>query len=76
MVNTRQMLSCAKMSKITDSKITKPKLASNCLVKTVVCVKNPGPIAEVAIKKAAPRMTDDREDFFITISSPKIKKNL
>ena len=33
--------------------------------KNVVCVKNPGPIAEVAIRKAAPTMTDETEDFFI-----------
>jgi hypothetical protein len=40
-------------------------------VKTVVCVKNPGPIAEVAIKKAAPKMTDENEDFFIYFSRKK-----
>jgi hypothetical protein len=39
-----------------EIRITKPKLASNFCVKTVVCVRKPGPIAEVAIKKAAPEM--------------------
>lgn len=34
--------------------MTKLKLANNFSVNTVVCVKNPGPIDEVAIKKAAP----------------------
>ncbi|MPN49663.1 hypothetical protein SDC9_197285 [bioreactor metagenome] len=42
------------MSNIMDIRITKPKLAANFWIKTVVCVKNPGPIADVAIKKAAP----------------------
>jgi hypothetical protein len=42
------------MSNSIDNKITKPKLASSCWVNTVVWVKNPGPIADVAIKKAAP----------------------
>jgi hypothetical protein len=40
-----------------DNKITKPKLAPSCAVKTAVCVKNPGPIADEAIKKAAPNRT-------------------
>lgn len=35
--------------------MTKPKLAAKDCVNTVVCVKNPGPIADVAIKKAAPK---------------------
>jgi len=34
--------------------ITKPRLAINCWVNTVVCVRKPGPIDELAIKKAAP----------------------
>jgi hypothetical protein len=34
--------------------MAKPKLAYSWEVKTVVLVRNPGPIAEVAIKKAAP----------------------
>ena len=58
--------------------MTKPKLANNCFVKTVVCVKNPGPIAEVAIKKAAPVMTDEIEDFlagwFIKTNKGKTEK--
>ena len=42
-----------------DIRITKPKLVSNCCVNTVVCVIKPGPIAEVAMRKAAPNITDD-----------------
>ena len=34
-----------------------PKLVANCCVNTDVCVKNPGPIEELAIKKAAPKLT-------------------
>lgn len=34
-------------------RITNPKLANSLLVNTAVCVRNPGPIADVAIKKAA-----------------------
>jgi hypothetical protein len=49
-----QIFNCAPMSNSIDNKITKPKLASSCCVKTVVWVRNPGPIADVAIKKAAP----------------------
>jgi hypothetical protein len=37
--------------------MTKPKLAANCCVNTVVWVRKPGPIAEVAIKQAAPNNT-------------------
>jgi hypothetical protein len=37
----------------------KPKLASNCRVKTAVCVRKPGPMADVAIKKAAAAMGDE-----------------
>jgi hypothetical protein len=37
-----------------EIRITNPKLAANWLVKTAVWVKKPGPIADVAIKKAAP----------------------
>ena len=38
----------------TDKRITKPKLVNSSCVKTVVCVIKPGPIADVAIRKAAP----------------------
>ena len=44
------------MSRIMEIKITKPKLASKLLVKTAVWVRKPGPIAEVAIRKAAAMM--------------------
>ena len=54
---TRQMLSCAPRSKSTDTRIANPKLAPSWLVKTAVCVRNPGPIALVAIRKAAPTRT-------------------
>ncbi|WP_204311685.1 hypothetical protein, partial [Enterobacter bugandensis] len=40
-----------------DSTITNPKLVSNSFVNTVVCVRKPGPIDELAIKKAAPSPT-------------------
>lgn len=40
----------------------KPKLVSSCWVKTLVLFKKPGPMAEVAIKKAAPNMAE----FFFT----------
>ena len=55
------------MSNKIEITITKPKLDSNCLVKTVVCVKNPGPMADVAIKNAAPVMADALETFFTII---------
>ena len=40
---------------ITEIRMIKPKLVASCSVKTVVCVKKPGPTAEVAIKNAAPK---------------------
>lgn len=42
-----------------EQRITNPKLVKSCDVKTVVCVMNPGPIAEVAIKKAAPTRAEE-----------------
>ena len=59
---TRQMLSCAPRSKSTETRIAKPKLAPSWLVKTAVCVRNPGPMALVAIKNAAPSSTLRRLD--------------
>ncbi|EMI13904.1 hypothetical protein C883_3399 [Bacillus stratosphericus LAMA 585] len=50
----RHTFVCAKMSSKMEIKMTNPKLAASCCVNTVVCVKNPGPMADVAIKKAAP----------------------
>jgi len=35
--------------------ITNPKLVSNCCVKTVVCVRKPGPMDELAMRNAAPK---------------------
>ena len=46
------------MSNSIEQRITNPKLVTNCCVKTVVWVMNPGPIAEVAIRKAAPNNAD------------------
>jgi hypothetical protein len=42
--------------------ITNPKLVSSCWVNTVVCVINPGPMADVAIRNAAPSKTDLDDD--------------
>jgi hypothetical protein len=52
------------MSRTTEMRITNPKLANSCPVKTVVCVRNPGPTADVAMRNAAPRMTDLNERSF------------
>jgi hypothetical protein len=54
----RQIFNCAAISSKMDIRMTKPKLVSSCCVNTVVCVMNPGPIAEVAIKNAAPSKAD------------------
>lgn len=40
--------------------ITKAKSALSLSVKTTVCVRKPGAIAEVAIKKAAPNKTEEK----------------
>ena len=45
-----------------EIRITKPKLVNNWLVNKLVWVRKPGPIAEVAIRNAAPSMA---EFFFI-----------
>ena len=52
------------MSNKIEIKITNPKLVSNCSVNKDVCVRKPGPMAEVAIKKAAPSIA---EFFFILL---------
>jgi hypothetical protein len=44
------------MSSRIEMRITNPKLASKDWVNTAVCVRNPGPMAEVAIRKAAATM--------------------
>ncbi len=54
---------------MTDVKITKPKVAFNEDVKVAVWVKNPGPIAEVAIRNAAPNRTD-KLLFFFSVNIP------
>ena len=42
-------------------RITKPKLEMSCSVYTDVCVRNPGPMEEFAIKNAAPMLTPVNE---------------
>ena len=46
-------------------RITNPKLAPSFPVNTVVCVRKPGPMAEVAIRKAAPRRTLTLDSFML-----------
>lgn len=58
------------MSSKMESKITNPKLAASWAVNTVVCVKNPGPMADVAIKKTAPINTLNQLSFLCMISPP------
>ena len=48
------------MSTTIDSRIANAKLARNLSVKTVVWVRKPGPMADVAIRKAAPISGDVR----------------
>src|SRR5690242_7209313 len=54
MISTRQVFNWAPMSNNTATRMTKPMLAKSWLVNTVVCVRKPGPMEELAIKKAAP----------------------
>ncbi|MNV74467.1 hypothetical protein D3C71_1676880 [compost metagenome] len=51
------MFNCTPISIMIELRMTKPKLAPRDCVKTVVCVKKPGPMAEVAIRNAAPIST-------------------
>ncbi len=60
------MFSWAQISRMIERRMTKPKLARSCLVKTVVCVRNPGPTADVAIRNAAPNITDPIPPFFVS----------
>ena len=60
-VMQRQILICAPKSNRMEMIITNPKLVANCSVKTEVCVKKPGPMDELAIKKAAPKLSPVRE---------------
>ncbi len=53
----RQIFICTIMSIRIETKIAKANAALSLSVKTAVCVRNPGPIAEVAIKNAAPIRT-------------------
>ena len=53
---TRHTLSWIAMSTRMDSMIANAKDAPICTVKTEVWVKNPGPMAEVAIRNMAPAM--------------------
>ena len=52
------------MSSSSEIRITNPKEVSRSEVNCAVCVRKPGPIAEVAIRKAAPRMAPAGEDLF------------
>ena len=61
------MFICTTTSMRIDTTIAKAKAAFNLSVKTAVCVKNPGPIAEVAIKNAAPISTLATDSFFSAI---------
>ena len=51
---TLHTFNCTIAAKITEIKITNPKLPCRLSVNLPVCVRNPGPIAEVAIRNAAP----------------------
>ena len=55
-VTIRQTFNCAPRSSRIEIRITNPKLVKSSWVKTDVWVRNPGPIAEVAIRKAAPNI--------------------
>ena len=54
----RQIFNCAPMSSNNEIRITKPNDVKSSSVNVEVCVRNPGPMAEVAIRKAAPSMAD------------------
>ena len=58
MVMTRQTFICAPMSMTIEARIANAKLAANFSVNTAVCVRNPGPMADVAMMNAAPSSTD------------------
>ena len=51
-------LSCAIIEKITDTMMANAKSAFKSFVNAAVCNIKPGPIEDVAIKKAAPKRTD------------------
>ncbi|MPN52428.1 hypothetical protein SDC9_200089 [bioreactor metagenome] len=51
------MLICTIKLKIRERIIPNEKAAFKFCVKTADCVRNPGPIAEVAMRKAAPNKT-------------------
>src|SRR5258705_2103811 len=53
----RQVLSWAPISIKTETNMTKPKLVISFSVKNVVWVRKPGPMDELAIRKAAPNPT-------------------
>ncbi|BAB98400.1 hypothetical membrane protein [Corynebacterium glutamicum K051] len=50
----RHTFSCTAMSMRIDTRIANAKAAPSWLVKTAVWVRNPGPMAEVAMRKMAP----------------------
>ena len=57
-VMMRQIFICAPISSNSDTRITKPIEVPRSAVKRAVCVRKPGPMAEVAIRNAAPSRTD------------------
>ena len=63
----RQTLSCTTKSMRTDARMPKANAGPSFVVKVAVCVMNPGPMADVAIRKMA-AMIDERRDF--TKSAP------
>ena len=65
---TLHTFNCATKDIITEANITKANVAPISFVKTAVWVINPGPIADVAIKNAAPKRTDKL--FFFSILTP------
>ena len=52
--STRQMFSCAIADTTSEIRMTNPKLGPSEAVNVAVCVRKPGPTAEVAIRNAAP----------------------
>ena len=61
-----QIFNWAPISITTEIRIINPKLVSSCCVKMLVLFKNPGPMADVAIKNAAPSIAE----FFFIPASP------
>jgi hypothetical protein len=56
MVSTRQVFNCAPISSKTETIITNPKLVVRICVKEAVWVRKPGPMEELAMRNAAPKV--------------------